>query len=210
MGYSTAQLQAIAQQDAAAYGVPWDIFNGVITAESNWNPNDYNVSSGATGIAQILPSTAANPGDNLPHPNPNDPISSLDFAAAYLAALYKRAGTWLGAVQRYRFGYTPNDTRIPYAGNSTVQPYLQNAIDHADATGATPVSGATPASGASGVTVPGATDNSAGVATSGTGCWICDLVSKAGFILLGVIVIGLGIWMLAGSKDITVNGVSAT
>jgi soluble lytic murein transglycosylase-like protein len=189
--YSTDYLQSVAAQDAVTYGVPPGLFSAVISAESSWNPYAYNSASGATGIAQILPSTAASPGYGLSSPNSGDPISSLSFSAQYLRALYDRAGTWVGALQLYSGA---SNGATPYPGNATVQQELAAA------------DGVTPISGAASNSTPGNGSNSGG----GSGCWICDKVNSmlksVGFILLGIVIVGVGVWMLAGKQTITLEG----
>jgi hypothetical protein len=116
-------LYGIAQSDAAAYGVPSGLFSDIIQAESGFNPNAYNPASGASGIAQFLPSTAANPGYGVAPFNPFNPGDALSSAAQYLAALRARLGSWTGAVQ----AYSGVGTGTPYPGNSAIAADLQAA-----------------------------------------------------------------------------------
>ena len=51
-----------AEQAGAAVGLPSGLMSSIIQQESGWNADAVNGSSGATGIMQFLPSTAANPG----------------------------------------------------------------------------------------------------------------------------------------------------
>ena len=96
-GYSTAISQA-----ESANGIPAGLLRQQLMVESNLNPNAYNASSGATGIAQILPSTAADPGYGLePHTTLGEPTSDIAFAGRYLRALYSQTGSWTQAIQRY-------------------------------------------------------------------------------------------------------------
>ena len=83
------------------YRIPSGLLRQLIWTESKNDPSAYNKSSGATGIAQIEPATAANPGYGLAPHTMGDPASDIDFAGQYLAARHKQAGTWLGAVQGY-------------------------------------------------------------------------------------------------------------
>lgn len=123
---STADLQAIGQQAAAQYGVPWPILQAQIQGESSWNPNVGCNSRGACGIAQFLPGTAATYGVNV-----NDTTSSLYGAAQYDAALYQQKGSWVGALTAYSGGLTAADPKS-YAG-------AFQAAQAADAGGVTPV-----------------------------------------------------------------------
>lgn len=86
----------IARAAARAFGVPEDLFIWQIGAESNWNPYAYNPASGASGIAQFIPSTAAEFGID-----PMNPEQAIWAAAKYDAQLYKKYGSWLTALQRY-------------------------------------------------------------------------------------------------------------
>lgn len=88
-------------QDAAVaaankYGVPVNMFLWQIGKESSWNPNAKNPNSSATGIAQFTKATAQDFGID-----PLDPYASLDAAAKYNAQLYKREGSWQGALESY-------------------------------------------------------------------------------------------------------------
>jgi len=88
-------------QDAAVaaankYGVPVNMFLWQIGKESSWNPTAKNPKSTATGIAQFTEGTAKDFGIN-----PLDPYASLDAAAKYDAMLYKKEGTWQGALTKY-------------------------------------------------------------------------------------------------------------
>ena len=115
--------QELASEYANQYGVPTDIFTSVIQAESGFNPGAYNSSSGATGIAQILPSTAANPGFGLSPVDPTNPTDALQFAAQYLRALYNKLGSWTGALNAYS-GNTSGGS--PYPQSQAVQNALAN------------------------------------------------------------------------------------
>lgn len=81
---------------ANKYGVPVNMFLWQIGKESSWNPNAKNPKSSATGIAQFTAATAKD--FNL---NPLDPYASLDAAAKYDAMLYKKTGSWQGALEKY-------------------------------------------------------------------------------------------------------------
>lgn len=108
---STAALKSYADQQAQAYGIPSEIFSGLITAESGWNP--YAVSgAGAEGIAQLEPSTA-------PNVNRFDPFASLNYAAQLLSSYYKRFGSWDMALAAYNAGPSAVDA---YGG---VPPYAE-------------------------------------------------------------------------------------
>ena len=98
-----AEFQAIGQQAAAQYGVPWPVLQQLIQGESSWNANIGCNSSGACGIAQFIASTAATYGVDV-----NDPTSSLYGAAHYLSDLYAQDGSWVAALTAYSGGCSPS------------------------------------------------------------------------------------------------------
>lgn len=93
---AAGQYQDFAVAAANKYGVPVDMFLWQIGKESSWNPNARNPNSTATGIAQFTKGTAKD--FNL---NPLDPYASLDAAAKYDAQLFKKHGSWEGALTAY-------------------------------------------------------------------------------------------------------------
>jgi hypothetical protein len=100
--YTTAQLQALATQDAQQYGVPVQMFLDQIQAESSFNPNVGTSQGGAVGIAQFEPGTAASLGID-----PTNPAQALQGAAEYDAQLYQQQGSWTAALTAYSGGLTP-------------------------------------------------------------------------------------------------------
>lgn len=187
MSYSQSQLQSFAMQAAAANGVPWNVFQAQITQESGWNPVAQNGT--ATGIAQIQPSTAANPGYGISPANPNDPISSLNFAAQYDAALYQQTGSWTGALQSY--GTLPSNL----AGLSTGQQNVLTAAQAAD--GSAPYvdtqSGAVVSGSGNNTTVT----NPLGSALTGSwGSLFQEWFARAGIIILGAALVIVGVVFL--------------
>jgi hypothetical protein len=89
---------AIAQQDAAAAGIPADLFVRQINQESGFNPNAVS-SAGAIGIAQFEPGTAAQYGID-----PNNAIQSLQGAANLMASYYRTYGNYDQALAAYNAG----------------------------------------------------------------------------------------------------------
>jgi hypothetical protein len=94
----TSQYVAIAQQAAASAGIPPTYFVQQINVESGFNPNAVSP-SGAVGIAQMIPSTAAGIGAN-----PYDPVSALNGAARLMAGYYKQYGDYAKALAAYNAG----------------------------------------------------------------------------------------------------------
>lgn len=93
----------------AANGLPRDLLVRLLDQESRYRADiiEGRVSSrvGARGIAQVMPLTAQDPGYGVPPlPNPLDPWASIAWAGRYLAALYRRFGSWSKALAAYNFG----------------------------------------------------------------------------------------------------------
>lgn len=154
--YTTAQLQALATQDAEQYGVPVQMFLDQIQAESSFNPNVGTSSTGAVGIAQFEPATAAGLGID-----PTNPVQALQGAAEYDAQLYQQQGSWTGALTKYTGGLTPANPAdygqvFADAANATATATNGNGLSVSTADGSTtgtvtPAAGAaTTASGAAG------------------------------------------------------------
>ena len=100
---------AIAQQDAINAGISPDYFTRQIYLESGFNPNAYSP-SGAEGIAQFMPATAAGLGLN-----PWDPVAALNAAAHYMATYNRNyGGNYAMALAAYNGG----SGTVQYAINS--------------------------------------------------------------------------------------------
>lgn len=83
----STDFREIARQKASKYGLIPTVFERQIEAESGFNPSAVS-SSGALGIAQIMPGTAK--GWNV---DPRDPSAALDAAARNMSGYIK---TYLG------------------------------------------------------------------------------------------------------------------
>src|ERR1700728_3819656 len=93
-----------------------------IQAESSFNPNVGSSSTGAVGIAQFEPATAASLGID-----PTNPVQALHGAAEYDAQLYQQQGSWTGALTKYTGGLTPTNPAdygpvFADAANATANP----------------------------------------------------------------------------------------
>ena len=98
MAFSSAPYDNQIDQAALANGLNPDYFRGVLARESGFDPNAVNRSSGAQGLGQVLPSTAAQPGYGVaPLTDPFDPTANINFSASYLAARIRAAGGSLNA-----------------------------------------------------------------------------------------------------------------
>ena len=180
--------QSTASYDAGIYGVPAGLFNDVINAESGYNPNAYNPQSGATGIAQFLPSTASNPGYGIAPFDPTQPAPSLSAAAQYLSALYNKVGSWTGALNAYS-GNTGGGQ--PYPGNAAIANDLASLGGSGTQNGSQTTPNQTASSQASGCT---------SLLGTPVACMTAAL-SELAYILLGLIILAVGFWMLKGGTQ---------
>jgi len=81
-----------------SYGIPQDIWRGLIATESSYNPNAVS-HMGAIGLTQLMPGTARELGVD-----PYDPFQNLDGGARYLSQQYERFGDWDLALAAYNTG----------------------------------------------------------------------------------------------------------
>jgi hypothetical protein len=180
----SGSLQDYGAQQASAYGVPVNLFNAVINAESGWDPNSYNTSSGATGIAQFLPSTAANAGYGIAPFDPTNSQSSLSAAAQYLSALYNSTGSWTGALNAYSGNSQGGQ---PYPGNSGV----------ADALSSLDSSAPTTAGGSPTASAGGTAASQEPAVLSGVSSWLGTYAKRGALILISVLLLLGAIYLFA-------------
>lgn len=95
--YNGSYLE-LARAAARRHAVPEDLFLRLVQQESGWNKTAVSV-KGATGLAQLMPGTAALLGVDA-----NDPIQNLDGGARYLRLMYDRFGNWRLALAAYNAG----------------------------------------------------------------------------------------------------------
>jgi hypothetical protein len=108
---STSDYVTIARQAAISVGIPPDYFVKQIYAESGFNPYAHSP-SGAVGIAQFTPSTAAAMGVN-----PYDPVSALYGAARYMARLSNSfGGDYAKALAAYNAGSAAVNNAVATGG----------------------------------------------------------------------------------------------
>ena len=89
---------ALAKAAAAKHGVPEQMFLRLIQQESGWNQGAVS-NKGATGLAQLMPGTAARLGVDE-----TDAQQNLDGGARYLRMMFDRFGSWRLALAAYNAG----------------------------------------------------------------------------------------------------------
>lgn len=97
-GRYRGEFLAVAKAAAAKHGIPEDLFLRLVQRESGWNPNAVSA-KGATGLAQLMPATAAKLGVDA-----TDPEENLHGGARYLRMMYDRFGSWRLALAAYNAG----------------------------------------------------------------------------------------------------------
>ncbi len=100
-GYSgryKGEYMAMARAAATRHGVPEDLFLRLVQQESGWNPAAKS-HKGATGLAQLMPGTAAHLGVDA-----TDPAQNLEGGARYLRMMFDKFGNWRLALAAYNAG----------------------------------------------------------------------------------------------------------
>lgn len=97
-GNQRSQYLPHARAMARKHGIPEDLFLRLVQQESGWNAGARS-HKGATGLAQLMPGTAAKLGVN-----PNDPVQNLEGGARYLRMMYNTFGDWRLALAAYNAG----------------------------------------------------------------------------------------------------------
>ena len=97
-GSYKGEYLAVAKAMAAKHGIPEDMFLRLVQQESGWNPGAVSP-KGATGLAQLMPATAARLGVDA-----TDPQQNLDGGARYLRMMFDRFGSWRLALAAYNAG----------------------------------------------------------------------------------------------------------
>lgn len=96
----TLSVQQILMGAATSAGIPPALLLAQAKQESGLNPSAYNAKSGATGLLQLEPSTAAQLGVS----NPLDAQQNARGGATYLAQMYNQFGSWDLALAAYDWG----------------------------------------------------------------------------------------------------------
>ncbi|MCQ4086130.1 lytic transglycosylase domain-containing protein [Saccharibacillus sp. JS10] len=82
-----AQYADMVQAASAKYGIPQSLINGIIDAESSFNPNAQS-GAGAKGLMQLMDGTAAGLGVK----NSFDPEQNINGGSSYIASMLIRFG----------------------------------------------------------------------------------------------------------------------
>jgi len=88
----------IAKRAARRNGIPENLFLRLVQQESGWRADAVS-HKGAIGLAQLMPRTA-----RLLGVDPRDPHQNLEGGARYLAAQYRKFGSWRLALAAYNAG----------------------------------------------------------------------------------------------------------
>lgn len=122
-------LYELVVRKATQYGIPPEMALRQVHKESTFRSGVTHPVSGAVGLMQIKPSTAENPGYEVPPMDSSllkDPEANVDFGMRYLTAMKDKFGTWPLAFAAYNAG--PGNVRdagneIPTDNSETV-PYV--------------------------------------------------------------------------------------
>jgi hypothetical protein len=196
-GTTMSALQQTANTVASLFGIPSNLFTAQINAESGFNPNAVNASSGATGIAQFIPSTvqSINNQQNITF-NPNNPTQSL-YQAGYLDAndLVASNGNWVQALEDY--GTLPSNASTASLNPAQTSLYnIANALDGGSSVSSqgaagtdtsTPVASSTttPASSCSGISSLFTFSCYSGILDNGALIVIALILLVGGFLIIG-------------------------
>lgn len=101
----------LAESVAAEYGIPANIFTGMIEKESGWNPRAVGP-SGDIGLGQLTPVIYKS---EQYKSNPWNPIENLRTSAKFLRDEFNRLGSWRDALAAYNSGWNPNARGYAYA-----------------------------------------------------------------------------------------------
>ena len=114
-GAAEAAPRQIVTDAARRPNVPARLLHGIVMAESRYQCGAYNRRTGASGIGQVLPSTARSVGV---YGNLLDCHNGIEAAAGYLHAALERArGDWGGAATLYNRGLGASPSHSGYSNH---------------------------------------------------------------------------------------------
>jgi hypothetical protein len=194
-------LQSLANAVAAIFQIPQQLFDAQIQQESGFNPNAINPSSGATGIAQFIPSTVTTIDQQQGIVfNPDNASQSLYQAGLLDAQDFNSAGNWYGALQDY--GTLPA-TGKPMTTAQSALASLAQSFGSQIGSNATPTNST---SSTAPITTTGASTTATGSGQSCTGlgsfldfaCWT-GVIDNAGIIAIALVLL-IGALLVLGEK----------
>jgi len=115
---------------AREFGIPENIFLGLIKAESHWRPHAISP-EGAIGLTQVMPATARGMGYD-PADLVADPLLQIEAGARYLRNMFIMFGNWQHALAAYNAG--PHNVQKyggvpPFKGTRNL---IQKVMQYAD------------------------------------------------------------------------------
>lgn len=124
----------LAKSAANTHGVPTSIALNLFRTESRFDPNAKN-KSGATGLGQVMPSTAKLYADYMQQNygttklNELTPAQNADLSMKILSDNYRRLGSWPDALSAYHSGKPLNElTERNHDGNMHTSEYVRNIL----------------------------------------------------------------------------------
>lgn len=120
-----AQIDALVQQNSAQWGVDPDLVRAVMANESGFNPNATS-STGAQGLMQLMPETAASLGVT----NAYDPEQNVWGGTRYLRSMLDRfGGDMTKAVAAYNAGPNAVESHNGVPPYAETQSYVENVLN---------------------------------------------------------------------------------
>lgn len=161
-----ADFTGAANSYADQYGIPRDIFAGLITQESGWDPNAQAQGSSAYGLTQLTKAAQIDTGVT----DITDPNQQLMGGASYLSKMFDKFGNWNDALAAYNQG--------PGGDLSKGQNYASRIMGNKTQ----PLSDS-------------ASDDAAPNSSSGIVGTIKNSLGNAGLVMLGVVIVGIALFM---------------
>jgi hypothetical protein len=103
---------------AEQYGIPVELAMRWVQKESGFDESAVNKRTGASGLTQVMPATATDPGYGVTPLSAEllmDPEANLDFGFQYLSAMKDKFGNWEDALRAYNAGPGSVDRSRGYA-----------------------------------------------------------------------------------------------